>query len=300
VDGAQQASGDSRIEEAWRAHRSYLVDLAYSMLRDIAGAEDAAQEAFARLAGPDAGRIADLRGWLIVVTSRICLDQIGSARARRESPHEPATIDTLAAAWPGGTGDPADRVTLDDEVNLALLVVLQRLTPPERVAFVLHDVFGLPYDTISRAIGRSAPTCRQLASRARQAIRAGRPATASIGPAEQRLVAQRFISACANGDLDGLLAVLAPDVDGTVDLGPADPRTGVVVRGAEPVARNLLRYFGSRASMVEVPAAGPAVVLAFAGGRLTGVFSLAIRGGTVSDIRVTADPAKLALLAGLV
>jgi RNA polymerase sigma-70 factor, ECF subfamily len=294
------AAGRSLIEQAWRGHRPYLVNLAYSMLRDIAGAEDAAQEAFARLAGSDVEQIADLRGWLIVVTSRICLDQIGSARVRRETVREPAAVDTLAPAGSTWSPDPADRVTLDDEVRLALLVVLQQLSPPERVAFVLHDVFGLPYDTVARAIGRPVPTCRQLAHRARLAIRGERSVTPGVDLAEQRLVTDRFISACANGDLDGLLTVLAPGVEGDVDLGSTDRRTGVVVHGAQPVARNLLRYFGAWTTLVEIPAGGPAVVLAFVAGRLYAVVTLTTRGDAVVDIHVTADPAKLTHLAALV
>jgi RNA polymerase sigma-70 factor, ECF subfamily len=294
-----EAATESPIEQAWRAHRAHLVNLAYAMLRDIAGAEDATQEAFSRLAKADVDQIDDLRGWLIVVTSRICLDQIGSARARRETVSEPATIDALAAAASRQSFDPADRVTLDDEVHLALLVVLQRLSPPERVAFVLHDVFGLPYDTVGCAIGRSAPSCRQLAHRARLAIRSERPA-APVNLAEQRLVTERFISACANGDLTRLLDVLAPDVEGTVDLGPADRRTGVVVQGAQPVARNLLRYFGSWTTLVEIPAVGSPVVLAFVAGRLYAVVTLSTRGHAVIDIHATADPAKLTHLATLV
>jgi RNA polymerase sigma-70 factor, ECF subfamily len=293
-------AGRSLIEQAWRAHRPYLVNLAYSMLRDIAGAEDAAQEAFARLANAEVDRIDDLRGWLIVVTSRICLDQIGSARVRRETVREPANIDTVTPASSSWSVDPADRVTLDDEVRLALLVVLQRLSPPERVAFVLHDVFGLPYDTVARAIGRSASTCRQLAHRARLALRAERPLTPEVDLTEQRLVTERFISACANGDLDGLLAVLAPDVEGDVDLGPNDRRTGVVVHGAQSVARNLLRYFGSWTTLVEIPAAGPAAALAFVVGRLYAVITLTTRGDTVIDIHVTVDPDKIAHLVPLV
>jgi RNA polymerase sigma-70 factor, ECF subfamily len=300
-DGTEAlTAGRSLVEQAWRAHRPYLVNLAYSMLRDIAGAEDATQEAFARLASAEVEQIDDLRGWLIVVTSRICLDQIGSARVRRETVREPATIDTVTPASSSWSVDPADRVTLDDEVRLALLVVLQRLTPPERVALVLHDVFGLPYDTVALAIGRSASTCRQLARRGRLALRAERILTPGIDLAEQRLVTERFISACANGDLDDLLAMLAPDVEGSVDLGPNDRRTGVVVHGAQAVARNLLRYLGSWTTLVEIPTAGSTAVVAFVACRLYAVVTLTIRSEVVIDIHANADPAKLAHLTALV
>jgi RNA polymerase sigma-70 factor (ECF subfamily) len=291
----------STIEQAWRLHRSYLVNLAYSILRDIAGAEDATQEAFARLAKAEIERIDDLRGWLIVVTSRICLDQIGSARARRETLHDTGTIDTVVAPrWTTASVDPADRITLDDEVRLALLVVLERLSPPGRAAFVLHDIFGLPFDTVARALGRPVPTCRQLAHRARLAIRAERPAPTGVSMAEQRQVTERFIAACANGDLDALLAVLAPDVEGTVDLGPTDRRSGIVVHGAHPVARNVLRYFGSWTTLVELPGTGTGVVAGFVAGRLYAVMVLRTREDAVDHIDVTADPARLVHLGALV
>src|ERR1700758_5621118 len=150
------------------------------MLGDIGAAEDAVQDAFSRLIGAGPGEIEDYRGWLIVVTSRLCLDQIRSARARRERAYDAADIEFIAATQPGLT-DPADRITFDDQVRIALLVMLQRLTPAERVVFVLHDVFSVPFDTIAETAGRSAPACRQLARRARQKIAAGQ---AGLGPSD--------------------------------------------------------------------------------------------------------------------
>lgn len=266
------------------------------MLRDAASAEDATQEAFARLVDAEITEIRDMRGWLIVVTSRICLDQMGSARARRETLGASDVIDTVAPIWPAPSMDPADRVTLDDEVRLVLLVVLERLSPPKRVAFVLHDVFGLSFDTVDAALGRPAPTCRQLAHRARLALRAERPVAAGVDMVAQRRVTERFIAACANGDLDGLLAVLAPDVEGTVDLGPTDRRSGVVVHGAHAVGRDLLRHFGSWTTLVEIPAAEPVVVVSFVARRTHTLMVLGTRGGAIVDIHVTADPVKLAAL----
>lgn len=164
------------VSAAWRAHRAYLVDLAFRMVGDIGVAEDMVQEAFSRLLRAPVGDIDDERGWLIVVTSRLCLDHIKSASTRRERPQD-------IAAWHDGDAsvssvDPADRVTLDDEVRLALLIMLERLGPAERVVFVLHEIFGLPYQQIATTIGSQASTCRQLAHRAvaRSTNRALRPA----------------------------------------------------------------------------------------------------------------------------
>ena len=286
-------SSDATISEAWRAHRSYLVNLAFSMLRDIGAAEDAVQEAFGRLAAADLGRIDDLRGWLIVVTSRICLDLIGSARSRHEETAEPAVVDLLPPTPPASSADPADRITLDDDVRRALLVVLERLSPAERVAFVLHDVFGLPFETIAETVGRPAPTCRQLARRARLAIRADDGRNVRVDPAEHRQVVERFIQACANGDLAGLLPLLDANVSGEIDLGADDPRTGTVLHGAHRVARNLLRYFGEWTALVSDATTGPPAILAFVACRPYALIALTIEDEIVTKIHVTAQPAEV-------
>src|SRR5215472_12300870 len=168
------------VSDAYQAHRPYLIDLAFRMLGDLGAAEDVVQDAFSRLMGAEAGEIEDYRGWLIVVTSRLCLDQIRSARTRRERAHDAAEIEFIAPPQSGLT-DPADRVTLDDRVRIALLVMLQRLSPAERVVFVLHEVFSVPFDAIAATVGRSGPACRQLARRARQKIADGQ---AGLGLAE--------------------------------------------------------------------------------------------------------------------
>src|SRR3954471_23358878 len=151
------------VEAAWRSHRPYLVNLAYQMLGDVGGAEDVTQEAFLRLSRTDPSQIDDVRAWLTVLAGRLSRDQMRSARPRHEQPDESGALDVT----PSREADPADRVTLDDEVRTALLEVLRRLSPGERVAFVLHDVFGLPFDEIAETVGRPVGTCRQLARRAR-------------------------------------------------------------------------------------------------------------------------------------
>jgi RNA polymerase sigma-70 factor, ECF subfamily len=289
---------DAELSEVWSSNRPYLVDLAFAMLRDIGAAEDAVQEAFARLAVAEFEGIEDKRGWLIVVTSRICLDQIGSARSRREQVQEASMIEFAGdPVSPALSVDPADRVTLDDEVKLALLIMLQQLKPSERVAFVLHDIFGVPFDTISESIGRPSATCRQLARRARLKIKSGNHhASVEVDTAEHRLVTEQFIQACSNGDVAALLAILDPGVSGGVDLGPADQRSGRIVYGPQRVARNLLRYFGSRTTLVSNPLGGRAVVLAFVEQRLHGVILLDLNGEMIREIHVIVDPEKLGFL----
>lgn len=287
-------SPSDQFEQAWRAHRPYLVNLAYQIVGDVGDAEDIAQEAFLRLSRcPDS--IDDVRGWLTVVTSRLCLDQVRSARARYERPD---IADEAGQAADTRAPDPAERVTLDDEIATALLEVLRRLSPGERVAFVLHDVFGVPFDAIAETVGRPVGTCRQLARRARAKFAdagPGRAAGADVAPSRHQLVTEKFITACADGDLAGLTAVLDPTVwgRGTVLADPAPPAQ--VNHGPKPVATNLMRYLGPGATLVSIPAeAAESVLLAFADRRLFAVVVLTVRDGLVTRIEATADPAARA------
>src|ERR1700728_1777661 len=168
-----QPQSDDQVTQAWRQHRPYLVNLAYQMLGDVGEAEDVAQKAFLRLSRADITAIDDVRAWLTVVAGRLCLDQVRSARSRHERPEDIGT--EVAAVNQSDRLDPADRVTLDDEVRTALWEVLRRLSPGERVSFVLHDVFGVPFDAIAETVGRPVGTCRQLARRARTKFTLGRP-----------------------------------------------------------------------------------------------------------------------------
>src|SRR5215472_10074726 len=249
-----QSQSADQVTEAWRRHRPYLVNLAYQMLGDVGDAEDVAQEAFLRLSRADLNEIDDIRGWLTVVASRICLDQVRSARARYERPGE---VEQQPAS---PRLDPADRVTLDDEVRTALLEVLRRLSPGERVAFVLHDVFGVPFDTIAETVGRPVGTCRQLARRARGKFTVAQPKLNEVASAEHQLVTEKFVTACANGDIAALTAVLDPTVwgVGTVLVEPAPPPQ--INHGPEAVATNLLRYLGPEVTLVSGPAGQPVVL----------------------------------------
>jgi RNA polymerase sigma-70 factor (ECF subfamily) len=282
---------EQQIKDAWIDHRPYLVDLAFRMLGDIGRAEDVVQEAFHRLSQSDFDAIEDARGWLIVVTSRLCLDVIRSARNRHEQPvGEPDLMERLDDARSGGS-DPADRVTLDDGVRLALLVVLERLSPAERVAFVLHDIFGVPFDAIAETVGRPEATCRQLARRARLKLETpdgGRRST--VPENEHRQVTDRFIAACANGSFEDLLSVLDPDVTGGVDLRP-----GLVVQGARNVCTNLLRYW-ERASLVSLPLVDSPCLLAFIHREVAGLISLTVEGDRVTNVHVYAQPRALDFL----
>lgn len=283
----QSQSAGEQVSEAWRRHRPYLVNLAYQMLGDVGEAEDIVQEAFLRFSRTEAGEIEDARGWLTVVASRLCLDQVRSARARNERPGDVNERPAPAHL------DPAERVTLDDEIRTALLEVLRRLSPGERVAFVLHDVFGVPFESISQTVGRPVGTCRQLARRARAKFHAAQPKMSDVASAEHQLVTEKFITACANGDLEGLTAVLDPTVwgVGTVLADPAPPPQ--INHGPDAVATNLLRYLWPDVTLVSGPAGAP-VLLAFSERRLFAVIVLTIRESRVVKIEAIADPSARA------
>jgi RNA polymerase sigma-70 factor (ECF subfamily) len=285
----QPLSADDEITAAWRRHRPYLVNVAYQMLGDVGDAEDVAQEAFLRLSRAEPGEIDDVRAWLTVVAGRLCLDQVRSARARYERSEDVGS--EAAALNQSGRPDPADRVTLDDEVRTALLEVLRRLSPGERVSFVLHDVFGIPFDAIAETVGRPVGTCRQLARRARAKFTLAQPKPSDVPTAEHQLVTEKFINACAGGDLAGLAAVLDPTVWGVGTLlgDPVPPPQ--INHGPHDVAVNLLRYLGPGVTVVSGPVGQP-VLLAFAERRLFAVVVLTIDGQLVTKIEATADPSS--------
>ena len=289
----QSQPPSDQIVEAWRRHRPYLVNLGYQIIGDVGDAEDVAQEAFLRLSRVGTDEIDDIRGWLTVVTTRLCLDQVRSARTRYERLSHPAHGGRDTTVAESQCLDPADRVTLDDEVRTALMEVLRRLSPGERVAFVLHDVFGVPFDTIAETVGRPVGTCRQLARRARAKFSTAQPKLSEVASAEHQLVTEKFITACANGDIAALTAVLDQTVwgVGTILADPAPPPQ--VNHGPHAVATNLLRYLGPEVTLVSGPAGQP-VVLAFADRRLFAAIVLTIRGCLVSKIEAIADPSARA------
>ena len=279
---------DPDIAAAWRDHRPYLVNLAYQMLGDVGEAEDVAQEAFLRLSRVEVAEIDEVRGWLTVVAGRLCLDQLKSARVRLETKMTPERESSLVEF--DLDGDPADRVTLDDEVSTALLEVLRTLSPGERVAFVLHDVFAVPFDEIAETVGRPAGTCRQLARRARRKFAAAASAPVEVAVIEHQRITEAFMTACANGDLRALTSLLDPTVWG-VGTVLADPTPSPQIsHGPNDVAANLMRYLGGRPTLVSKPPGDP-VLLAFDRGRLFAVIVLTVRDGLVVKIEATADPA---------
>jgi RNA polymerase sigma-70 factor (ECF subfamily) len=233
-DHTPPRTDDPVFTALWPKHRRRMLDLAFRMLLDFRDAEDVVQEAFARLARADLPSLDDPEAWLVVVTSRLCLDRL---RTRQRRPAD--ALDLIDDPFDPRALDPSDQVVLVDSITMAMHAVLERLSPAERTSFVLHDVFQYSFDEVAAVVGRSPASCRQLASRARRTLRA-ESATGRfpVDSALHRQVSERFIEACTGGDLDGLLALLDPAVDGASDIAPE------VLVGAAVVARGILRYLG--------------------------------------------------------
>ena len=281
------------LASEFERHRSHLRAVAYRMLGSVTEADDAVQETWLRLDRSDPGGERDLRGWLTVVVGRICLDVLRQRRSRRE---------TYAGSWlpepvvaPAGEAGPEDQAALADSVGLALLVVLEELSPAERLAFVLHDVFGVSFGEIAPLVERSPAAARQLASRARRRVR-GTSLTPDADVATQRRVIEAFLAAARIGSFEQLLLVLDPDVTFRLDVG-GDPRFArPALSGAEAVAREILgtgRPFASLARIAVVNGA-VGVVAGSPGRRPVGVVGFTIAGGRIAAIDIVADPAKLA------
>jgi RNA polymerase sigma-70 factor (ECF subfamily) len=285
-------------EQKWlagrfEAHRTHLRGVAYRMLGSASDADDAVQEAWLRLGRADARAIANLGGWLTTVVARVCLDMLRAQKSRRE---EPLDVGVLEPAADRGDGiDPETELLVADSVGLALLVVLERLAPAERLAFVLHDMFDVPFEEIAPIVGRSPTAARQLASRARRRVRGG----AAVGAAElasQREIVDAFLAAVRGGDFAALVAVLDADVVLRADGAAAPDGAPKEVRGAPPVAKGALAFSGrSRFARTALVNGGVGVVVA-PHGRLFAVLSLTFARGKVIAIEVIADPARLRAL----
>jgi RNA polymerase sigma-70 factor (ECF subfamily) len=277
---------EDQLAAEFEIHRPYLHAIALRVLGSHADADDAVQEGWLRLARTGGAGIDDLRGWLTTVTGRICLDLLRRRGVRGEQPLE-LSLGALPAEGSGHAG-PEDVALLGDSVSLALHVVMDSLTPAERVSFVLHDVFEVPFDAVAAVLGRSTAATKMLATRARRRIRLGGPAPGAGGAARE--VVDAFFAATGRGDLAALLAVLAPDVELRME-GAQGTR---VLRGAREVAGQA--RLGARGDALAHPvlADGLPAVLITAGGRPVTVMAFTVSGGVITVIRVLSDPDRLA------
>ena len=275
------------LSEQFEKHRTHLRAVAYRMLGSQSDADDAVQESWLRLSRSDTSGVENLGGWLTTVVARVCLDMLRSRKSRREESLDAHVPEPLVSRGDGI--DPEREALLADSVGLALLVVLDTLAPAERIAFVLHDMFDVPFDEIAPIVGRSPTAARQLASRARRRVQGAAP-----GPeadlARQREVVDAFLAASRGGDFDALLAVLDPDVVFRADGAAVQMGAEAVVRGATAVAGT----FSRRARFAQPALVNGAAGLVWApGGQPRAVFGFTIARGKIVEINLIADPERL-------
>jgi RNA polymerase sigma factor (sigma-70 family) len=285
-------SDQDYLAERFEENRTHLRGVAYRMLGSLADADDAVQEAWLRLSSAEAAGIENLGGWLTTVVARVCLDMLRSRTSRREETVTPQTPEMIATGARGSS--PESEAVLADSVGLALLVVLDRLTPAERLAFVLHDMFDMPFEDIAPIIGRSVVATRQLASRARRRVRGGETG-ARPDLARQREVAHAFLTALQDGDFQGLLAILDPDVLVRTDIvGPSGVPTEQ--RGAAQYARQATAFAkAGRLLRLAIVDGAVGVVLA-PRGRLQRALRLTIANDKITEIEVIGDQERLGKL----
>ena len=279
------------LVQGFEQNRARLRAVAYRMLGSLAEAEDAVQEAWLRLSRADASGVDNLAAWLTTIVARVCLNVLRSRNTRREEPlgmHMPDPVISRA----DGT-NPEDEALLADSVGLALQVVLETLAPAERLAFVLHDMFDLPFDQIAPMVGRSPDAARQLASRARRRVRGAEIHAPDSDIARQREVVDAFFAAAHRGDFDALVAALDPDVVLRSDGGAAHPEVSVVVHGAAAVIGHGLGIHNSAALLRPVLVNGAAGAVVILGGQPVAVVGFTFSRGKVVEIDVLADPERL-------
>jgi RNA polymerase sigma factor (sigma-70 family) len=286
-----ERTGNDGLAAQFEQHRPQLRKIAYRVLGSLSDTDDAVQEAWLRLSRIDSATVDNLGGWLTTVVGRVCLDMLRSRTARREDYVGSLLPEPIVAIDESAT--PEDEALIADSVGLALLVVLETLTPSERLAFVLHDMFAVPFDDIAPIVGRSPEAARQLASRARRRVR-GAPLNEEADLAQQRELVAAFLSASRDGDFEGLIAVLDPDVVFRADTGAASRRARPPIEGAEAVALRVLEQGRPLAGL-----ARPALVNGGAGlvvgrpGHPIAVVSFTIAKDRIAAIDLITDPEKL-------
>ena len=289
---------DDWLARRFEENRAHLRAVAYRMLGSISEADDAVQEAWLRLSRSDVDGVENLGGWLTTVVARVCLNMLRSRRSRRGESLDDVRVgvpvpDPIVSRADGL--DPEQGALVADSVGLALLVVLEKLSPAERLAFVLHDVFGVPFGEIAPLVARSPTAARQLASRARRRVR-GAATSADAGLACQREAVDAFLVASREGDFGALLAVLDPDVVVRIDGGAARAGLSREVRGARAVAEQTLTFSGLSPFVRPALVNGAAGVVVAPHGRPFAVMGFTVRRGKIAEIDVLADPERLGRL----
>jgi len=277
------------LAERFEQNRAHLRAVAYRMLGSLSEADDAVQESWLRLSRTDADAIDNLGGWLTTVVGRVCLDMLRSRRTRGEQPLDARPTDPSSA---DERVDPEQEALMADSVGLAMLVVLEKLTPAERLAFVLHDMFAVPFDDIAAMVGRTPDATRQLASRARRRVQGAEPEPRPpLG--QQREIIDAFLAAARGGDFDALVAVLDPDVVLRADTGTGVPS---FVRGAHQVASGAIAFRQVDRQSRPVLVNGAVGIVALMDGQPVSVFEATFADGRIATIDITADPQRAATM----
>jgi RNA polymerase sigma factor (sigma-70 family) len=284
------------LADRFEGHRGHLRAVAYRMLGSFSDADDAVQEAWLKLSRTEGDEISNLGAWLTTVVGRVCLDMLRSRGSRREEPMDPFVPDPVLRSLEP-VDDPEREALLADSVALALLVVLETLEPAERLAFVLHDMFAVPFDDIAPIVGRSSAATRQIASRARRRVRASAPEP-ERDLARQKRVLDAFLAAARGGDFEALVSVLHPDVVLRADSGPlvGGAAASKVVRGAVAVAQQALTFARFAAASRLVLVNGEVGVVAMPEGRPMSVMGATVADGKIVAVHILADPERLARL----
>ena len=282
------------LAQRFEAQRGHLRAVAYRMLGSLAEADDAVQDAWVRVSRAGADDVENIGGWLTTIVARVCLNMLRSRGVRGEEPWEGRLPDPVISFE--GPGQPEEEAVLADSVGLALQVVLDTLAPAERLSFVLHDMFDLPFEEIAPMVGRSVEATRQLASRARRRVRGAEPAGDVSDPGRQRAVVEAFFAAARAGDIGALVDALDPDVVLRVDAGPGHPSGSRVVRGAPAVARQARLGATAPAELRPALVNGAAGAVVMREGRPSVVMAFTVAGDRIVEIDVIADTDRVGRL----
>jgi RNA polymerase sigma-70 factor (ECF subfamily) len=289
------------LSERFEEHRGHLRAVAYRMLGSLSEADDAVQDAWLRVSRSTPDQVENFGGWLTTVLARVCLNMLRARKVRREQPVDFHVPDPVVSLQAGGM-QPEEEALLADSIGLALLVVLDTLAPAERLAFVLHDLFGLPFEEVGPMVERTPTAARQLASRARRRVRGAAPDAPQTNLTLQRALVDAFFAATRNADFEALVGLLHPEVVLRIDAGAGLPAASMMLRRAEAVTRQAGRGLRSVLARpdVELAAAlvnGAAGVVVTAGGRPVTVIGFTIVGGKIVEIDAIADPPRVAAIA---
>jgi RNA polymerase sigma factor (sigma-70 family) len=295
-DAARGTAQDAELARVFEQHRRRLRAIAYRMLGSLAEADDAVQETWLRFASAGTDGVGNVSGWLTTIITRACLNVLRARAARPEQPAGMHVPDPIAVHADDAAPDPEQEALLAESIGLALMVVLDALTPAERVAFVLHDVFGVPFSVIGELVGRSEQAARQLASRARRQVREAGPSTPDVGLPQQRAIVDAFFTAARAGEFDRLLELLDPDVVIRADGGPARPGASVVMRGAAQIARATIATASPLADFTPVLVNGVAGMLITVRGRPVSLIAVTVTGSRITAMDGITDLDRLARL----